>query len=229
MTSEVVGYDTPVGPGRFYLDLAGRSDALLILGHGAGGGVESADLALLADRLPAAGISVARFEQPWRTAGRKVAVAPPRLDQAWIPAVEWLVAQLGAGLTVVTGGRSAGARVACRTATRLGVDGVICLAFPLHPPGRPEKSRLGELLAPSVPRLVFQGARDSFGAAADVRAAVGVQPRVEVIELRGADHGYHLSRASGLTAEQLGETLVTGVQRFVTSVAGCLNHRVEGL
>ena len=155
-----------------------------MLGHGAGGGVTAADLQLLARRLPAVGITVVRFEQPWRTAGRKVAVPPPRLDEGWRAAVPAVLGHPAAGGLLFFGGRSAGARVACRTAPEFGVAGVVCLAFPLHLPGRPEKSRLPELLTPTVPRLVLQGTNDSFGRPAEIRA--GLPSDASVILRRAA-------------------------------------------
>nr|WP_294691476.1 alpha/beta family hydrolase [uncultured Friedmanniella sp.] len=187
----------------------------MLLGHGAGGGPESPDLALLARRLPGSGVTVARFEQPWRTAGRRVAVAPPRLDEAWLESAPPLLAELAGGLPVYAGGRSAGARVACRTATSLGVRGVVCLAFPLHPPGRPGRSRAAELLTPSVPRLVLQGGRDSFGGPEEVRSATGETSGVVVVELPGADHGYRVPAGSGFTPADLRERLVAEVAGFL--------------
>jgi predicted alpha/beta-hydrolase family hydrolase len=148
-----------------------------------------------------------------------VAVRPPQLDEAWLEAVPWLRGPSGpAGLGEVAlyaGGRSAGARVACRTADALGVRGVVCLAFPLHLPGRPERSRAAELLAPSVPRLVLQGSRDTFGGTAEVAAAVAGAPGVRLVDLPGADHGYRLARGAAWSAADLRETLVAEVGRFL--------------
>lgn len=214
--------DTPEGPGRWHLDLASQPRALLALGHGAGGGVTALDLALLARELPARGISVARFEQPWRLAGRKVAVPPPRLDLGWIPAVRSLLDRSEtAGLPLLTGGRSAGARVACRTADALAAVGVLCLAFPLHLPGRPEKSRLAELLAPSVPRLVLQGTRDTFGDAAELRAALATESggdEVVVVPLPGADHGFKTPARAEFRPADLRAAVVAGAADLVEAV-----------
>jgi predicted alpha/beta-hydrolase family hydrolase len=196
------------------VDHAGRPEALLVLGHGAGGGPDAPDLALLARRLPELGVTVVRVEQPWRLAGRRVAVAPPRLDEAWLEIVPLLV-EPWSDLPLFAGGRSAGARVACRTAGALGVQGVVCLAFPLHPPGRPDRSRAAELLAPQVPRLVLQGSRDSFGGADDVRRAVAGRPDVRVVELSGADHSFRLAKGSTTTPADQREQVVAEVARFV--------------
>ncbi len=207
--------DTPQGPGRFFVDAAAEPRALLVLGHGAGGGTNAADLELLARRLPEHGITVARFEQPWRTAGRRIATRPAQLDDAWVPALAWLVVQPWAAGRLVIGGRSAGARVACRTAEVVGAAGVVCLAFPLHLPGRPEASRLAELLAPRVPRLVLQGTNDAFGGSTEVRAAIGDTAGISVVDLPGADHSYRLAKAAPFTPADLRATVVGHVQQFV--------------
>lgn len=170
--SEELAVGTAQGPARWVLDRPGQDvSALLLLGHGAGGGIEARDLAGLARWLPGHGVAVARFEQPWRTAGRKVAVAPPRLDEAWLESVDVVRTEVG-DVPLVVGGRSAGARVACRTAGVLAASAVLCLSFPLHPPGR-TSSRLPELLTPDVPRVVLQGSRDTFGGADELRTALG--------------------------------------------------------
>ena len=213
---------TPEGPGRWHLDPAADPVAALVLGHGAGGGVAALDLALLARELPPRGVTVARFEQPWRLAGRKVAVPPPRLDEAWLPAVAALARRTEvAGLTLLAGGRSAGARVACRTADRLGVVGVLCLAFPLHLPGRPDRSRMPELLAPSVPRLVLQGTRDTFGTAEELRAELAAAEggdQVVVVPLPGADHGFKTPARAEFRPADLRALLVASAVELVTAV-----------
>jgi len=221
----VVEVATPQGPGRLHVREAAEPSAVLALGHGAGGGVDAPDLVALADRLPDEGVTVLRHEQPWRVAGRKVAVRPPLLDEAWLAALRGVGAALGPGLPLVLGGRSAGARVACRTAPALGAVGVVCLAFPLHPPGRPERSRLEELLLPDVPRLVLQGGRDTFGPASEVREAlagaggdaVGAGG-VRVVELPGADHGGRVLRTAVPTAAELRGLLVREVGAFVAEL-----------
>jgi len=177
--------DTPLGPARVTVDdpvadVAGT----LLLGHGAGGGIEAPDLLAATDAAVGLGWRVLRVEQPWRVAGKRVAAAPPKLDEGWT-AIHGAVGDLLAG-PVVLGGRSAGARVACRTAAALGAAGVLCLAFPLHPPGKPEKSRAGELTAVGVPVLVVQGDSDAFGGPTAVVAALGEHPAT-VVAVRG-DH-----------------------------------------
>jgi uncharacterized protein len=151
--------DTPVGEARVEIRRGTSSRLTLVLGHGAGGGIAARDLEALAGALPARGVTVVRVEQPWHVAGRRVAAPPPTLDVAWLA----VLAELDVQGPLVVGGRSAGARVACRTATAVGAVGVLALAFPLHPPGRPEKSRLAELTGSGVPTLVVQGDRDAFG------------------------------------------------------------------
>ena len=156
--------DTPHGPARAHLHPADEPRAALVLGHGAGGGIAAPDLVAAKAAALAAQISVALVEQPYRVAGRRSPAPAAQLDTAWISIVEQLRADALSGLPLVTGGRSAGARVACRTAAVTGAVGVLCLAFPLHPPGRATApSRLPELDEVAVPVLVVQGERDPFG------------------------------------------------------------------
>jgi predicted alpha/beta-hydrolase family hydrolase len=220
MASTIVPVDTPQGEGRFFVDLADRPISILVLGHGAGGGVGAADLESLARSLPPLGITVARFEQPWRTAGRKVGSPPTRLDEAWVAAVGWLVEQEWAQQPLVAGGRSAGARVACRTASDTNAAAILCLAFPLHLPGQPEKSRLAELLTPMQSRLVVQGSTDSFGTAEELRAAIGKAAGITLVELPGVGHSYRIARSSAVEPATLHTTLVTEVSRFIASTVG---------
>ena len=130
--------DTPHGPARARLHPAGQPRAALVLGHGAGGGVEARDLVAVAEVAVAEGIGVALVEQPYRVAGRRSPAPAGQLDAAWTAVVEHLRADPLAGLPLVVGGRSLGARVACRTAAATGAVAVRCLAFPVHPPGKPE-------------------------------------------------------------------------------------------
>jgi predicted alpha/beta-hydrolase family hydrolase len=156
---------TPAGDARLTrFPAAGKRRACLVLGHGAGGGVEAADLQSLARGLPPSGIEVVLAEQPWRVAGRRLAPAPKTLDAGWLPVVAALHDDT---VPLVVGGRSAGARVACRTGRESGAAGILALAFPLHPPGKPEKSRADELLGSGLPTLVVQGGTDPFGTPAE--------------------------------------------------------------
>jgi predicted alpha/beta-hydrolase family hydrolase len=152
--------ETPVGQARVHVHASERPWAGLVLGHGAGGGVTAPDLVAATAAARSEGVSVALVEQPYRVAGRRSPAPAAQLDASWTAVVEQL--PLG-GLPLVAGGRSSGARVACRTAAGTGAVAVLCLAFPLHPPGRPEKSRLDELDAVTVPTLVVQGESDPFG------------------------------------------------------------------
>lgn len=179
--------ETPVGEARVEVAAAARPRLTLVLGHGAGGGIEAPDLVALARDLPSRGITVVRVEQPWRVAGRKVAAAPPVLDRAWLAVLE----ALDPPGPLAVGGRSAGARVACRTATALGAVGVVALAFPLHPPGRPEKSRLAELVGAGAPTLVVQGERDAFGGP----VAFPRKRFLTVHPVPGADHSLRVTKA----------------------------------
>jgi predicted alpha/beta-hydrolase family hydrolase len=211
---------TPQGPGRLFVDAADESTAILVLGHGAGGGTNAMDLELLARSLPESGTTVVRFEQPWRTAGARGAPPPSKLDDAWLAAMHWLLRQSWATGLLFVGGRSAGARVACRTANVLQPLGIICLAFPLHLPGRPEKSRVAELLAPKAPRLVLQGSSDAFGRPAEILAAIGDAAGIRLIELPGADHSFRVAKSSASTPADLHAAVLSGVSGFVASQLG---------
>ncbi|QOC90486.1 alpha/beta hydrolase family protein [Micromonospora craniellae] len=154
--------ETPYGPAR--VDTArppGPAHALLVLGHGAGGGVDAPDLLAFCDAAVAVGLVVARVTQPYRVAGRRAPAPAGHLDAAWTAVLTVLRAR-HPGVPLLVGGRSSGARVACRTARGVGAAGVVALAFPLHPPGRPERSRAAELTT-EVPTLVVNGDRDPFG------------------------------------------------------------------
>ena len=171
MTSREVG--TPLGPARVLADGTSADPAgTLVLGHGAGGGAEAPDLAAVTSAVADAGWRVLRVEQPWRVAGKRIAPAPPRLDVAWTAVLDALRTGDALSGPLVLGGRSAGARVACRTAVPLGADGVLCLAFPLHPPGRPERSRAAELTGAGVPVGVVQGETDTSGRPEEVAAVL---------------------------------------------------------
>jgi predicted alpha/beta-hydrolase family hydrolase len=154
---------TPHGPARVHLHGADDPAGALVLGHGAGGGVTARDLVAATKAAAEAGVSVALVEQPYRVAGRRSPAPAAQLDAAWLAVVGHLRGGALGDLPLIAGGRSSGARVACRTAAQTGAVGVLCLAFPVHPPGRPEKTRLEELDAVDVPVLVVQGASDPFG------------------------------------------------------------------
>ena len=159
--------DTPFGTSNAHLTSAADPRAALVLGHGAGGGVQAKDLVAVAGVAHAAGLSVALVEQPYRVAGRRSPAPAHQLDAAWTAVIEHLLAGELHGLPLLVGGRSSGARVACRTAETTNAVGVLCLAFPLQPPRRtgaaPAPNRLAELDAVTVPMLVVQGTRDPFG------------------------------------------------------------------
>jgi predicted alpha/beta-hydrolase family hydrolase len=159
--------ETPHGPARVHLHVAEKPQGALILGHGAGGGVAARDLVAAAQAARSIGLAAALVEQPYRVAGRRSPAPAGQLDAAWIAVVEHLRTAALTDVPVVVGGRSSGARVACRTAEATGAAGVLCLAFPLQPPTRsgkqPTADRLPELDAVRVPMLVVQGERDRFG------------------------------------------------------------------
>ena len=176
-----VEIETPAGPAWADVDRpAADPRGVFFAGHGAGGSVDSPDLRTACDVVLAAGLVVARITQPYRVAGRRLPSPAPRLDEAWLAATAELLGRVGP-LPAVHCGRSSGARVACRTAAATGAVAVVPLAFPLHPPGRPERSRLAELDAPAVPVLVVQGDRDAFGMPPP-------RPGREIVVVPGATH-----------------------------------------
>jgi predicted alpha/beta-hydrolase family hydrolase len=202
--------DTEAGAARITWHPAAKPRLVLAASHGAGGGIEARDLVALAAALPARGVTVALVEQPWRVAGKKLAPAPKTLDTGWRgvwPALS------GPGLPVISGGRSAGARVACRTATELGAHAVLALSFPLHPPGKPEKSRAEELLGAGVPTLVVQGGNDPFGKPEEFPEGTYDLTRVPY-----GDHGFAVLKRAGITQEEALRLITDGVAEWARSL-----------
>ena len=213
--------ETVLGPGRMLTSRADEPVAVLMLGHGAGGGLEAFDLAAVAEGLPPRGVTVARFEQPWKTAGRKVAGPPASLDKAWAGALA-LVAREFPGLPLFVGGRSAGARVACRCFAPP-ARGVVCLSFPLHPPGKPASSRVAELAGVAGPVLVLQGEQDPFGSPDEVRAALAAadgSAEVTLVGLPGTHSFGPRTKAARAGADRLRRHFADEVVRFVRAHLG---------
>lgn len=181
--------------------------AVLALGHGAGGGIEARDLAALAEALPGLGVTVALVEQPWRVAGKKIAPAPKKLDAAWS---ELWPALRRPGLPVVVGGRSAGARVACRTAAESGAEAVLALSFPLHPPGKPEATRAAELTGAGRPTLVVQGGRDPFGRPAEFPEGT------QIVEVPEGDHGFAVPKRAAVGQDAALKVITEAVGSWLT-------------
>ncbi|MGA5320313.1 alpha/beta family hydrolase [Streptomyces seoulensis] len=202
--------DTEAGTARVTWHHAPEPRLVLAVSHGAGGGIEARDLQALAAALPAHGVSVALVEQPWRVAGRKVAPAPKTLDTGWRGLWPALTRP---GLPVISGGRSAGARVACRTAAELGARAVLALSFPLHPPGKPEKSRADELLGAGVPTLVVQGGNDPFG-----RPGEFPEGGFELVEVPFGDHSFAVPKRAPVTQEAALRTVTDAVTRWAASL-----------
>ncbi|MFI9175029.1 alpha/beta hydrolase family protein [Streptomyces lincolnensis] len=208
MRTEIIS--TEAGDARLTWHPARKARLVLAVGHGAGGGIEARDLQALARVLPGHGVSVALVEQPWRVAGKKLAPAPKTLDVGWRgiwPAVA------KAGLPVISGGRSAGARVACRTAVELGAHAVLALSFPLHPPGRPEKSRADELLGSQVPTLVVQGGNDPFGKPEEFPDGSH-----ELVEVPYGDHGFVVPKRAAITQEDAVAVITDAVVKWSGSL-----------
>ncbi|MGH3017458.1 MAG: alpha/beta hydrolase family protein [Gaiellaceae bacterium] len=201
----VVEINTPHGLAHAHLRPAADPRAALVLGHGAAGGIDAPDIGAATNAAETEGFAVALVEQPYRVAGRRSPAAAPQLDAAWMAVLECLRADELAGLPLVVGGRSLGARVACRTAETTGAVAVLCLAFPLEPPrraGKPPKSRLPELDAVTVPTLIIQGERDRFGMPPSSATR-------KVVKVRG-DHGLK----SDL------EAIASAVRSWLPSVVG---------
>ncbi|GAB2766558.1 hypothetical protein GCM10027020_19010 [Nocardioides salsibiostraticola] len=204
MTIDLI-VDTPQGEGRFVTRRAPRPIATLLLGHGAGKGIESRDLQALARHLPGQGITVVCFEQPWVRAGRKLATAPATLDEALMAAAD----RLRIRTPLILGGRSAGARSAVRCAKSMGAAGALALAFPLHPPGKPEKSRAAELANSRVPTLVIQGDRDPMGRPEEFA------PGTELSVVAGADHEFAVPVRGALSQEDALAVIVEAALEWI--------------
>lgn len=202
--------DTEAGTARVTWHESRDARWVLAVSHGAGGGVEARDLQALAAVLPAHGVTVALVEQPWRVAGKKLAPAPKTLDVGWRGLWPALTVP---GLPVIAGGRSAGARVACRTARELGAAAVLALSFPLHPPGKPEKSRADELLGAGVPTLVVQGGNDTFG-----RPEEFPEGPHALVEVPYGDHGFAVPKRAPLDQEAALKVITDGVVEWIASL-----------
>lgn len=209
MTAEERIIATPQGEGRLVTKRARRPIGTLLLSHGAGGGIDARDLVALEERLPGQGVTVMRFEQPWRRAGRKVATAPPTLDEAFRAAANAIRVRT----PLVVGGRSAGARSAARCAKGLAAAGCLALSFPLHPPGRPEKSRLDELSGAGVPTLVVQGERDPMGRPEEFPSPLPA--RVDLSVVPAADHGLAVPKRAEVTPEDVMDIVVESVLEWL--------------
>jgi predicted alpha/beta-hydrolase family hydrolase len=203
--------DTRHGEARLVTHRAKSPRATLLLSHGAGNGIDTADLEALARHLPRQGFTVVRLEQPWRVAGRKVASPPATLDDGLRAAADFLRVRT----PMVVGGRSAGARSAARSAKALGAVGCLALAFPLHPPGRPERSRLDELKGAGVPTLVIQGENDTMGRPDEFPGDV------DLTVVPGADHGLKVPKRGEITQEDaLGILVEATLEWLVREIVG---------
>ncbi|MCZ4500137.1 MAG: hydrolase of the alpha/beta-hydrolase fold family [Marmoricola sp.] len=204
---------TPQGDARIVVRRARSPIASLVLTHGAGGGIDAADLARVAADLPDHGISVSLVEMPWRVLGKRIAPRPALIDEAYLAVIAGLRAR-ATGPWVI-GGRSAGARSACRIGSQVGADGVLALSFPLHPPGKPEKSRLDELAGAGVPTLVVQGGNDPFGRPEEFPEGI------DLAVVPAADHGMKVPKRADISqADAL--ALISGsvLEWVVREVAG---------
>jgi len=205
---------TPRGDARLLVRRAKRPIAMLVLTHGAGGGVDAPDLVRLARTLPQQDISVTLVEMPWRVAGKKIAPAPPVIDECYTAVLD----SMRTRSPLVLGGRSAGARSACRIARDAGARGVLALSFPLHPPGRPEKSRLSELQQARVRTLVIQGENDPFGTPEEF------PDDIDLTVVPAADHSLKVAKSAPLSqADALAVVLEATLEWVVREVSGNRN------
>ncbi|MBO9519909.1 MAG: hydrolase [Nocardioidaceae bacterium] len=196
---------TPQGDARLVTHRARTPVATLVLTHGAGGGIDAADLVALAAALPKHGISVTLVEMPWRVAGKKLAPRPELIDQAY----RIVLTAVKPRTPLVVGGRSAGARSACRVGAEHGAAGVVALAFPLHPPGKPDSSRIEELERAGVPALVVQGERDPFGTPEEFPADV------DLAVVPSADHALRVPKKAPVTQEEAHAIVVEAVLEWI--------------
>ena len=202
---------TPQGDARLVVRRARRPVATLVLTHGAGGGIDAPDLVRLARSLPQQEISVTLVEMPWRRQGRRLAPRPEVIDETYLAVMNAMRMRT----PLIIGGRSAGARSACRIARSVGAKGVLALSFPLHPPGRPERSRLPELLGARVPTLVVQGERDPFGTPAEF------PDHLDLAVVPSADHSLRVPKTAGITQDEaLAVVLEATLEWIVREVVG---------
>lgn len=202
---------TPQGDARLVVRRAKRPVATLVLTHGAGGGIDAPDLLRLARTLPQQGISVTLVEMPWRVQGKKLAPRPEVIDETYLAVLN----SMRMRSPLIVGGRSAGARSACRIARSVGAKGVLALSFPLHPPGRPERSRLPELLGARVPVLVVQGEKDPFGTPEEFPS------HLDLAVVPAADHGMKVARSAPVDQEDaLAVVLEATLEWVVREIAG---------
>lgn len=211
MSPTTLPVPTPYGEGRITTYRSRHPVATLLLSHGAGGGIEARDLQALAAHLPRQGFTVSLFEQPWRLAGRRIATPPASLDAGLTAAAD----RLRTRTPLVVGGRSAGARSGARCARSLGAAGCLALSFPLHPPGKPERSRLDELRGAGVPTLVIQGERDPMGRPDEF------PDDVDLCVVPAADHGLAVPARGPVTQEEaMGVVVQTTLEWLVREVTG---------
>lgn len=202
---------TPQGDARLVVRRAKRPLATLVLTHGAGGGIDAPDLLRLARSLPQQDVSVTLVEMPWRVQGKRLAPRPEVIDQTYLAVMNAMRMRT----PLIIGGRSAGARSACRIARSVGAKGVLALSFPLHPPGRPESSRLAELLGVRVPTLVVQGERDPFGTPAEF------PEHVDLAVVPAADHSLRVPKTAGISQDDaLAVVLEATLEWIVREIVG---------
>lgn len=217
MSSLVTTVETSKGPAEAIVRSRAMPTATVVLTHGAGGDVDSHDLERLADELPPQGFGVVLVRMPWRVAGKPLPPRPAVIDECFSAVLDHLQAQGLIAGPLVVGGRSAGARSACRLGSSYAASGVLALSFPLHPPGKPEKSRLDELVGAAVPTLVVQGERDPFGRPEEFPDGLAA----DLVTVPAADHGLKVPKRAVITQSEATQLVVeTVLEWLVREVAG---------
>jgi predicted alpha/beta-hydrolase family hydrolase len=190
---------------------------LLALAHGAGAAMDSPFLSILAEALGKEGIRVARFEFPYMHARREGRRPPPDREPVLLATWRTAIAELGGPEKLVIGGKSMGGRMASRIADETGVRGLVCLGYPFHPPGQPEKTRTAHLADLRTPTLIVQGTRDPLGLREDVEG-YELSPQIRLVWLEDGDHSFKPRKSSGRTEKQNLAEALGAVAEFVKSL-----------
>ncbi len=204
---------------RFLIDGPPRAPLTLVLAHGAGAPMDSPFMKTVAAGIAKEGFRVLRFEFPYmrarREGKRKPPDRPPVLRQAWLDAIDEAAGGKGPA-SVAIGGKSMGGRIASMVADEAGVAGLVCLGYPFHPPGQPDKLRVAHLENLNTPALILQGERDAFGTREEI-ARYPLSKKIRILFLPDGDHSFKPRASSGRTEKQNLEEAVGLVTAFLGS------------